>query len=45
MFEVGKADGNVSFNEKNTQKLRVKDGNVTKISNDEFLRLNKGKKW
>lgn len=45
MFEVGKTDGNVSFNEKNTQKLRVKDGNVTKISNDEFLRLNKGKKW
>ena len=45
MFEVGKADGNVSFNEKNTQKLRVKDGNVTKISADEFLRLNKGKKW
>ena len=45
MFEVGKADGNVSFNEKNAQKLRVKDGNVTKISNDEFLRLNKGKKW
>ncbi len=45
MFEVGKADGNVSFNEKNTQKLRVKEGNVTKISTDEFLRLNKGKKW
>ena len=45
MVEVGKADGNVSFNEKNTQKLRVKDGNVTKISTDEFLRLNKGKKW
>ncbi|WP_298759019.1 hypothetical protein [uncultured Campylobacter sp.] len=45
MFEVGKADGNVSFNEKNTQKLRVKDGNVTKISTDEFQRLNKGKKW
>jgi len=45
MFEVGKSDGNVSFNEKNTQKLRVKEGNVTKISTDEFLRLNKGKKW
>ena len=45
MFELGKADGNVTFSERNTQKFHVKDGNITKISADEFLRLNKGKKW
>lgn len=45
MFELGKADGNVTFSERNTQKFHVKDGNITKISTDEFLRLNKGKKW
>ena len=44
MFELGKADGNVTFSERNTQKFHVKDGNITKISADEFLRLNKGKK-
>ena len=45
MFELGTADGNVTVSARNTQKFHVKDGNITKISADEFLRLNKGKKW
>ena len=45
MFDLENANGTMSFGEKNTLKLHVKDGEVARISNEEFVRLNKGKKW
>lgn len=34
-----------SFNDKNPHRFYVKDGKVSQISYDEFLKLNKGKAW
>lgn len=45
MFDIGKPGDPVKFSEKNTIKLHIKNGEINKISNEEFIRLNKGKKW
>ncbi|CZE46608.1 helix-turn-helix domain-containing protein [Campylobacter geochelonis] len=44
-FKLDSGDKNEQFKDKNPTRLYIKDGKISQISYDEFLKLNKGKAW
>ncbi|NLK65926.1 MAG: hypothetical protein GX282_00400 [Campylobacteraceae bacterium] len=45
LFSINRGGELEKFNDKNPHRFHIKDGKVTQISYDEFLKLNKGKAW
>ena len=45
LFSLNSSGNIEKFNDKNPHRFHIKDGKITQISYEEFLKLNKGKAW